>query len=219
MESSLLIAQLTGKVRGITDEGVELAIDPLVIEVWVPAASLRSLKESMGLVVTLHTTLQIEGNQASGRMLPRLLGFLTPMDREFFEFLCSVDGVGVRKALRAMVRPVREIARSIQDQDTAALATLPGVGEALAERIVAKLRRKVAKFALAVPAVGAVIGPDDTPALESADAQVVRETYEALLSVGHTEGQARQLLDRALAGKKKYRSVADMIDAIYKAER
>ena len=42
--------------------------------------------------------------------------------------------MGVRKALRAMVRPVREIARAIQDQDLAGLATYPGIGEATAER-------------------------------------------------------------------------------------
>ena len=72
------------------------------------------------------------------------------VDREFFDVFCSVDGVGVRKALRAMVRPVRELARTIQDQDVRTLATFPGIGEATAERIVAKLRRKVGKFALIV---------------------------------------------------------------------
>ena len=85
-----------------------------------------------------------------GRMVPRLVGFLSAIDREFFDIFCSVDGVGVRKALRAMVRPVRELARTIQDQDVKLLATFPGIGEATAERIVAKLRRKVGKFALIV---------------------------------------------------------------------
>ena len=75
------------------------------------------------------------------------------IDREFFEIFCSVDGVGVRKALRAMVRPVRELARTIQDQDVKLLSTFPGIGEATAERIVAKLRRKVGKFAL-------IVGPE-----------------------------------------------------------
>ena len=91
-----------------------------------------------------------------GRMMPRLVGFLSAIDREFFEIFCSVDGVGVRKALRAMVRPVRELARTIQDQDVKMLATYPGIGEATAERIVAKLRRKVGKFAL-------IVGPDAAP--------------------------------------------------------
>src|ERR1043165_757488 len=89
-----------------------------------------------------------------GRRLPPLVGFLSAIDREFFDAFCSVDGVGVRKALRAMVRPVRELARLIEEQDLKMLATFPGIGEATAERIVAKLRRKVGKFALIVAPAG-----------------------------------------------------------------
>ena len=46
---------------------------------------------------------------------------------------------------------------------------------------------------------------------------LIRDTYAALLSVGHNDSSARQQIDRVLAGKKKYKSVADMIDAIYKS--
>ena len=49
-----------------------------------------------------------------------------------------------------MVRPVREVATAIEEQDAKALSGLPGVGPAMAERIIAKLRRKVPKFALLV---------------------------------------------------------------------
>ena len=56
-----------------------------------------------------------------------------------------------------MVRPVRELARTIQDQDVKLLVTFPGIGEATAERIVAKLRRKVGKFAL-------IVSPEQPPA-------------------------------------------------------
>jgi Holliday junction DNA helicase RuvA len=76
------------------------------------------------------------------------LGFLTEPEREFFELFCSVDGsVGVKKALRAMIRPSKN---RHGDRRTGhqALEGLPGVGAATAERIIAKLRRKVPKFAL-----------------------------------------------------------------------
>src|SRR5207244_8723277 len=90
----------------------------------------------------------LEGNLMQVRMTPRLVRFLNIAEREFFELFCSVDGVGVKKALRAMVLPVREVATAIEEQDVKILSTLPGVGPATAERIVAKLRRKVPKFAL-----------------------------------------------------------------------
>ena len=152
------------------------------------------------------------------RLLPRLVGFTSAIDREFFEIFCSVDGVGARKALRAMVRPVRELARSIQDQDVKLLATFPGIGEATAERIVAKLRRKVGKFALIVSPETATAG-EVNGAPENAEPDVIRDTYAALLSVGHSESDARQAIDRVLAGKKKFKSAADMIEAIYLLNR
>ena len=155
------------------------------------------------------------------RMIPRLVGFHSAIDREFFEIFCSVDGVGARKALRAMTRPVRELARTIQDQDVKLLATYPGIGEAIAERIVAKLRRKVGKFTLIVgPASESAEAPVEANGqAENAEPDVIRDTFAALLSVGHNESQAREAIDKVLSGKKKFKSVADMIDAIYQQNR
>jgi Holliday junction DNA helicase RuvA len=48
---------------------------------------------------------------------------------------------------------------------------------------------------------------------------VIRDTYAALLSVGHSETQAREAIDRVISGKKKFKSVADMIEAIYQQSR
>src|SRR4051812_38939233 len=216
-----VITQIRGLLRAVAEEELTLAVDPMEIAILIPEHTRRQLQTHVGELVGLHTIFYIEGNAMGGRMTPRLVGFLTAIDREFFEIFCSVDGIGVRKALRAMVRPVRELARMIQDQDVKMLATFPGVGEALAERVVAKLRRKVGKYALIV---GAGEKPEGAPAhegngaAENAEPDVIRDTYAALLSVGHSESQARQAIDRVLTGKKKFKSVADMIDAIYQQQ-
>src|SRR5262245_14673756 len=191
------------------------------IEVLISEHTRRVLQARLGEIVALHTIFYIEGNAMGGRMTPRLVGFLSAIDREFFEIFCSVDGVGVRKALRAMVRPVRELARTIQDQDVKMLSTYPGIGEATAERIVAKLRRKVGKFALIVGQGEAAerVAAESNGAAEIAEPDVIRDTFAALLSVGHTESQARREIDRVLSGKKKFRTVTDMITAIYEQNR
>src|SRR6201993_5284219 len=67
---------------------------------------------------------------------------------EFFELFCTVDKVGTRKAMKALVRPIREIANAIQRQDSKWLTTLPGIGTATAEQVIATLRRKVTRFAV-----------------------------------------------------------------------
>ena len=213
-----------GILRSVGEEELTLAVDPCEIEVAIPEMARRQMQGKVGELVSLHTLFYIEGNQMGGKMTPRLVGFQSAIDREFFEIFCSVDGVGVRKALRAMTRPVRETARTIQDQDVKALALSPGIGEAMAERIVAKLRRKVGKFALIVgaeadAATAASQSAETNGKLENAEPDVIRDTFAALVSVGHTESQARSAIDRVLAGKKKFKSVADLIDAIYLAQR
>ena len=142
-----------------------------------------------------------------GRLTPRLIGFLSEVEREFFELFCSVDGVGVKKALRAMVRPVREVATAIEEQDAKALSALPGIGPATAERIIAKLRRKMPKFALMVAR--------DEPREADVEHDVVSETFEVLRTLGHTESDARRLIDTALAGKKKFKDVQELLQAVY----
>lgn len=213
-----MITQIRGILAAVGEETLTLAVDPFQVEVLIPEHTRRQVQGKVGEPLVLHTVFYIEGTAGIGKMLPRLVGFLSPVDREFFDIFCSVDGVGTRKALRAMVRPVRELARMIQDQELKLLATFPGIGEATAERIVAKLRRKVGKFALIVAVDGAPSAPTNGEA-ENAEPDVIRDTFAALLSVGHTESQARQAIDQALKSKKKYRSVADMIEAIYQQER
>ncbi len=220
-----MITQIRGILRVVTEESLILAIDPIEMEILIPENARRKLQTHLGELVALHTICYIEGNVMGGRMIPRMVGFLSSIDREFFDIFCSVDGVGVRKALRAMSMPVRDLARTIQDQDVRTLATYPGIGEAIAERIVAKLRRKVGKFTLIVGPGDAGAGvkggtsAESNGAAENAEPDVIRDTYAALLSVGHTDSQARQAIDRVLSGKKKYRTVADMIDAIYQHDR
>ncbi|MGP0066596.1 MAG: Holliday junction branch migration protein RuvA [Isosphaeraceae bacterium] len=216
-----MLTKVRGIVEAVSEESVTLRVDPFEMEILIPEHTRRTIQSKVGELVELHTIFYLEGGAMVARLMPRLVGFLSAIDREFFDIFCSVDGVGVKKALRAMVRPVRELARMIQDQDVKLLSTFPGIGEATAERIVAKLRRKVGKFALIVgaepSASGGAAGSNGAP--ENAEPDVIRDTYAALLSVGHSDTEARQAIDRVLAGKKKYKSVADMIEAIYQQSR
>jgi len=196
-----------GQLAALRNDSLTLRIDAFEHEVLIPEFTRRQLQSELNQEISLHTIEYLEGNPMQGRMTPRLIGFLTEVEREFFELFCSVDGVGVKKALRAMVRPVKEVATSIEEQDAKGLSALPGIGPATAERIIAKLRRKVPKFALMVArqqAAESEIRPD-----------VVSEAYEVLRSLGHSESDARALLDAALATKKKYKDVQALLQAIY----
>lgn len=201
-----MITKIIGRLVALTDDTLTLQVGPMEHEILIPEFTRRQLQADINQEISLHTIEYLEGNPMQGRMTPRMIGFFSEVEREFFELFCSVDGVGVKKALRAMVRPVKDVATAIEEQDAKGLATLPGIGPAMAERIVAKLRRKVPKFAL-------MVARAEFEAEVTSD--IISETYDVLRGLGHNESDARRLLDAALATKKKFKDVQSLLQAIY----
>jgi Holliday junction DNA helicase RuvA len=205
-----MITKITGTPVVIAADTLTLAIDAFEYEVLIPEFTRRHLQNQIGKPISLHSIEYLEGNPMQGRLVPRLIGFLSSIEREFFQLFCEVDGVGVKKALRAMVRPVQEVATLIEEQDAKGLAALPGVGPATAERIIAKLRRKVPKFALLVSR--------DTPTATDVEQDLLSEALEILRVLGHSEPEARRLLDDTVAKKKTYKNVDALLHAVYEKQ-
>jgi len=203
-----MITRVSGTLERVEPTAVEIAVGPVVHEVLVTELVRRSLQTKLGQPIVLHTLEYLEGNPTRGNLVPRLVGFLSEVEREFFELICEVDGVGVRKALRAIIRPVGEIAAAIEEQDSKALSGLPGIGGATAERMIAKLRRRMPKFALLVAR--------ESPGEAGAAADVLGETFDVLRSLGHSDSDARRLVDALRQEKKKPKDVQEALEAIYR---
>jgi holliday junction DNA helicase RuvA len=212
-----MITRITGVLNRVLDEEVRLQVGPLEYQVLIPEFVRRQVQHRVGQEVTLHTSQYMDGNPMQGRVVPRLLGFLNEAELDFFELFCTVDKVGTRKAIKALVRPIKEIADAIQRQDAKWLTTLPGVGAATAEQIVATLRRKVTKFAL-MPAPGVGPAPAEGGPAPTAvvDGNLIEDSYQALMSVGLSPNEARDRLDKVFAGGRTFKSVEDVLLEIYK---
>lgn len=226
-----MMTKMTGTlVRVLLDE-VRVAVGPFEYAVMVSEAVRRQLQLRSGQEVTLHLMEYYEGNQAGTRLVPRKIGFQTELELEFFELFCTVDKIGVKKALKAMSRSVRDIADAISRQDAKWLSTLPGIGAATAEGIVNTLKRKVAPFV--VGPQGEEIPPPDAvakapakrkpaaasePAAEPAavpTGQLIEDVYQALMGLGLTPVEARERLDKLLQSGQPFRSVDDAIRLIF----
>jgi Holliday junction DNA helicase RuvA len=213
-----MITKITGVLSRVLDEEVRLQVGALEYQVLVPEFIRRRVQGSLGCEITFHTSHYFDGNPMQGRVVPRLIGFTSEAELDFFELFCTVDKVGTRKALKAMVRPIKEIADAIQRQDSKWLTTLPGVGAATAEQIIATLRRKVTKYALMTPpAVDSADGEAAVPAAV-VDGNIMEDVYQALMSVGHSPQEARNRLDKVLATGKTFKSVEEVLLEIYKGE-
>ena len=205
-----MITKIAGLLTELGEDVAILHIAPFHYEILVPDFTRRQLQLKIDHEVELHTIQYIDGNvQNGGRMTPRMIGFNSIVEREFFEMFCSVDGVGVKKALRAMVRPVPDVARAIEEQDVATLKTLPGIGAATAERVVVKLRRKMAKFALLIPAMEGESGG------AVSQHSVAEEVCQILVSLGHPEPEARSMVTTAVESGKKIKDVETFLQLVY----
>jgi len=91
-----MITRITGQVERVDpgSSAIELAVGPVVREVLVTDLVRRGLQQKIGQQVTLHTLEFLEGSPGRGNLVPRLVGFLSEVEREFFDLICEVDGVG-----------------------------------------------------------------------------------------------------------------------------
>jgi Holliday junction DNA helicase RuvA len=207
-----MITKITGVINRVLDEEIRLQVGPLEYQVLVPEFVRRILQHRHGEEVTLHTSQYLDGNQAQSRMVPRLIGFLHEIELDFFELFCTVDKVGVRKAMKALVRPIREIADAIQRQDSKWLTSLPGVGPATADQVVATLRRKVTRFAFADAHAG---NGEVRPVVPGVDGNLIEDAYQALVNLGLSPLESRERLDKVLVGGKTFANVEEIIVAIF----
>jgi len=205
-----MIVRLTGTLIDLTEEAVVIERDGVAREVLIPRFSLGELAASRGRSVTLHTLEFYEGNHASGHLVPRVIGFVHPEDREFFERFLDVKGIGLRKALKALSEPVRKIATWIESGDVKALAKLPGIGARASDMIVATLKGKVKDFALPSEV------STEAPATMLTQAQ--RDALEVLVAWGDPRNDAQRWIERAAQLHPDADSPADVVRVAYRVK-
>jgi Holliday junction DNA helicase RuvA len=237
-----MITKMTGvlsRARPDEDE-VRVQVGPFEYQILVPEAVRRVIQMRTGQEITFHITEYLEGNSAGSRFVPRRIGFLHEYELEFFELFCTVDKIGVKKALKAMAFSVKTIADAISRQDAKWLSALPGIGPTTADQIVTTLKRKVTPFIVLntpaeQPAPDAVVEEKSNgkkskvtkkaepepaasapqPLVTAADGRLIEDVYEALMGLGHNPLEARAKLDDLLTSGKPFRSLQEAITLIY----
>jgi Holliday junction DNA helicase RuvA len=207
-----MISRMTGRLERLCEGAALMDLGSgFCYEVHVPACDVERLERLAGQDVTLHTIHYLEGDPARGNLLPRLVGFLSETDREFFRVFITVKGIGIRKALRALARPMSEIAAAIVAKDVRALKDLPEIGPRMAERLATELADKVAAYAgQAMPAAGGAAGPAERMS------EPAREAVSVLVQLGERRNDAVALVDRVLAVAPEAASTEAIIQAVYR---
>src|SRR5881397_1687589 len=139
-----MISRLRGEVVTRSPTGVVLDVGGVGYLVN-PTDSARRKAEPGGEVV-LETYLHVRED------VLQLFGFAEPAERELFELLLSVQGVGPKVALAIVSGSTPdELRRAIALDDTARFEAIPGIGKKTAQRVVLELKEKLGS-AVDVPA-------------------------------------------------------------------
>ena len=167
-----MIAQLTGRVVG-------RRLDSIVLDVngvgYLVQATQRALAKAQGgQEVSLDTFLHVREDAL------QLYGFAEPAERELFELLLSVSGVGPKVAIAILSGSTpTDLRRAIALGDEARFVAIPGIGKKTAQRIVLELKEKLGPVE-----VGGESPPQELMA------------RDALVELGYSVPEA----ERALAG-------------------
>lgn len=206
-----MIAYLRGRVLRRLEGTLVVECGGVGYEVHLPGFvrdALQGSARNEGDVVELHISYHVSVNQPR----PILVGFLREVEQEFFESFITVDGVGPTKAIRAINQPIETIADAIERKDIAFLRRLPGIGERTAEKIVAALRGKVAKYAL--------LRTEPPAPTRSVQVDFRDEVIEVLTGqLGHRAVEARQMVERALQRNPGIGSAEELFQEVYRSER
>jgi Holliday junction DNA helicase RuvA len=204
-----MIARLHGKLVEKLDNALIIDVNGIYYEVLVPLSVLSRVDQQVvDGAITLLTYHYLALSQSSG--VPMLIGFFNEVERDFFLDFISVSGIGPRAAVKALNKPISEIARAIHAGDTAFLKTLPGIGLQRAKEIVAKLQNKVGRFAL--------IQDKDisVPTEKELTKDFEQEALAVLLQLQYKKHEATGMIQKALERAKGINTTEELLNEIYK---
>lgn len=180
---------MIGRLKGIllTKQAPTLLLDVNGVgyEVDAPMSTFYQLPD-IGHEVILHTHFVVREDAQ------QLCGFATEAERRMFRSLIKINGVGARLALSILSGiSADDFARCIQDNDTATLVRLPGVGKKTAERLVIEMRDKLSDWQAAPVSI-------TSPGMMEVEhkADPVHEAVSALIALGYKPPEASRMVTR-----------------------
>jgi Holliday junction DNA helicase RuvA len=177
-----MISSVTGKVKGISSNSVVIEVGGVGILVNVPLRVIETL--SIGNLVDLHTHLIVREDALT------LYGFSELEDRNLFELLLTVTGVGPKVAQSILgVNPAAAVADMIKGNNLKSLEAIPGLGKKGAQRLVLELKDKLATYS-------------NAPA--SANLSIKDQVESALQGLGYSIKESQLMVNQVLnenAGK------------------
>ncbi len=205
-----MIARIEGKLVKLEGDSALVQIGAVGYEVLLPGYCVDALSGKIGSDIGLCTMEYYEGTPMGGNLIPRMIGFLSSGERDFFTKFVSVKGIGIKKGLRLLSVPIATIAAAVENGDEKLLMSLPGVGRRMSQQIIAELRGKLEDFA-----VGAEVGRAGEIRFSSFQA----EALEILIAWGEKRNEAVELIELASKRHPEADSAEELVPLVYRLKQ
>ena len=204
-----MIARLEGKLIRLDGDSALVQVGAVGYEVMLPGYCISALADRIGSDITLCTMEYYEGSPGGGNLVPRMVGFLSPAERDFFTKFISVKGIGVKKGLKSLTIPIAAVAAAIENGDDKILMSLPTIGKRMAQQFIAELKGKLQSFAggAEFERTGAGFKPFQT------------EAIEILIAWGEKRNEAIELIELACKKHPDINSAEALVPLVYRLKQ
>ena len=179
-----MIARISGTL--VYKSPVYLIVDAHGVgyRIFIPLTTFYDIPD-LGQPVTLNVHTQVKQDGIN------LFGFYTAEEREIFQLLLGVNGIGPKLALNVLSGiAAGELIKALAEGNLKRLVSIPGVGKKMAERIILELKDKALKFQEQESA------PHLRTELPKADLR--EDALSALMNLGYKSPVAAETLDNVL---------------------
>jgi Holliday junction DNA helicase RuvA len=204
-----MIAKIDGKLIKLDTDCCLVQVGAIGYEVMLPGYCVSALSGQVGSDVTLCTMEYYEGMPGGGNLIPRMVGFLSTGERDFFRKYISVKGMGIKKGLRSLSMPIATIAAAIENGDDKTLMSLPAIGKRMSQQIVAELKGKLQSFAAGAE-----------PSRQSAGFKPFQiEALEILIAWGEKRAEAMEMVEFACRKHPNIKSAEALVPLVYRLKQ
>jgi Holliday junction DNA helicase RuvA len=204
-----MIARIEGKLLQLNTDSAVVQVGSVGYEVMLPSYCISVLSDKIGSNIVLCTMEYYEGTPGGSNLVPRMVGFLSAEERNFFIKFISVKGIGIRRALRLLSIPIATIAAAIENADDKTLLALEGVGKRMAQQIIAELKGKLKTFAVGAESIR----------LEAKFKPFQIEALEILIAWGEKRSEAMELIQLACERHPNIITAEALVPLVYRLKQ
>ena len=180
-----MIALISGKMiyKGIAHVIVD--VQGVGYRVFIPLTTFYELPEP-GQNITLHIHTNVKQDAIN------LFGFYTDQERDLFQLMISVSGIGPKIAMNILSGiSAHDLMNAISGGHVGKLVNIPGVGKKMAERLILELKEKIIKKMMLEKTT-------EEDMQRHADDLIREDVLSALINLGYKNNVAKDAVDRAM---------------------